>query len=55
MKYWTKYVKDYPTRQITFDDLKNNRNLRRFRNIRILFGFLNPSIALFVLAFFLLR
>lgn len=55
MKYWTKYVKYYPARQITFEDLKNNRNLRRFRNIRILFGFLNPALALFILAFFLLR
>lgn len=50
MKYWKKNLDRYMNATITYADLRSNRNLRRFRNIKTFFVFFNPMLALVLLA-----
>jgi hypothetical protein len=55
MKFWMKQVRQPPVRYISREEFRNNRNLRRFRNLRLFFAVFNPIMAVILLAVFLLR
>lgn len=48
MKYWKKNLGIYNT-VITPDQMRSNRNLRRFRNVRTFFIFFNPLASAVIL------
>jgi hypothetical protein len=55
MKYWMKNIRQHPMRYISREEFRNNRNLRRFRNLRVFFAIFNPIMAVILIAAFLLR
>jgi hypothetical protein len=50
MKYWEQPLMKYKQHIVTPDEVRNNRNLRLFRRIRILFAVVNPVISVVVLS-----
>ncbi len=52
MKYWKQHLKLDTNRTITMEELRNNRNLRRFRKIRTFFLLFNPMVAVVLLSMF---
>lgn len=55
MKYWMKNIKQPPMRYISREEFRSNRNLRRFRNLRVFFSVFNLTLAVILIAVFLLR
>ncbi|HLH86653.1 MAG TPA: hypothetical protein VKU79_07305 [Thermoplasmataceae archaeon] len=55
MKVWYKYIPKQTFRMPTKEDFRNNRNLRRFRLVRIGFMVGNPMVAVVVLLIILLQ
>jgi hypothetical protein len=52
MKYWKQHLNLDTNRQITVEELMNNRNLRRFKKIRTFFLVFNPMVAVVLLSMF---
>lgn len=50
MKYWKKNLGNYMNVTISLEDLKSNRNLRRFKHVRTFFIIFNPAVSLVLLS-----